>query len=195
MTSTIHSSISNEVYTDYTSLYSQYLQNQQHFISSIFNSSMASLEHKIVSNILKTLESDQSRKENIMMITLCQMAQKIHCNGTLIQNILSQDQKQQDQCNQTHEYLNQILSTLNKTQNRKLNALESKIYDVEIQLKSHTKILENIYDEIKHSNTHNPETKPNEMSPTQYEKIMNKIHYMDKKIDTIKSKQIKAKKK
>ncbi len=169
------------------------LQNQQH-------------QTNIMSNILKTIEEDKTNKQNIMMITLCQLAQKIHCNGILIQILISNESDQKQQQNnyiQMHECrLDQILSILNKKQNRKLNAMESKIYDIGSQLKSHTNILQNIYDEIKDFKAHNLENaynnpinpSANNQCPSDIQNIINKLKQMDKKISTsiIKSKQIQS---
>eukprot|EP01084_Bolivina_argentea_P012509 23416_1 len=167
----------------YSSLYSKYLQNQQQWISSLFSISTSALENGIISNVLKSIEADKNRKENLMMITLCQLMEKTHCNGALLESILTKedDEKQQNYSKQIHEYLNKILSILNNEQNRKLNAIETKILNVETHINSHTNILNNISRQLKQLNTHNRELNKdkNQLNthninsyPTQCEKLL-----------------------
>eukprot|EP01084_Bolivina_argentea_P009517 17768_1 len=193
---TYYQSQQNTLNDSIAPLYEQYLQNQHQWISSLFTMTTSSLETNIMAKILSTINEDKTKKENIMMISMCQLMEKVHCNGTLLQNILSNeiDEKQQNNSNQTNEYLNQILQILNTQQNSKLNAMESKLYHIETEIKSHTNILKNIHNEMKNYNACKHEIKEinkNETDPTQYGKILHKIHQIDKKINIIKSKQIK----
>eukprot|EP01084_Bolivina_argentea_P131917 232795_1 len=84
-----HPNISNISNNAIAPLYCQYLQNQHEWISSLFATATSTLETNIMSNVLKILEEDKTKSQNIMMITLCQLAQKIHCNGALLENVLS----------------------------------------------------------------------------------------------------------
>eukprot|EP01084_Bolivina_argentea_P306731 530083_1 len=178
----------------YSSLYSQYLQNQQQWISSLFSISASALENGILSNVLKSIEADKNRKENLMMITLCQLMEKTHCNGALLQSILTKedDEKQQNYSKQIHEYLNKILSILNQKHNSKFDMIENEIFDIKKQLKSNASALSNIYHEIKQLNAHNSELKTRNVDPyqTDMKSVMNKIKQMDKKIDGMKKQQV-----
>eukprot|EP01084_Bolivina_argentea_P248448 415608_1 len=183
------------------------LQSIQHSISDIYNKLDNKLDNKfqVLQHHLSIAENKYNKLDNKLTViqnNLTHITQQssnngnesmvTHCNGTSLQNILSKDslEKEQNSSNQTHEYLNQILTILNNKQTRELNAMESRLCNIETQLKSHTNLSENIYNEMRNFNAHNNEMNVNKTDPTQYEKLLHKIHQMDKKINIIKNKQI-----
>eukprot|EP01084_Bolivina_argentea_P078198 141872_1 len=170
-----------------SSLYCQYLQTQHQWISSIFATATSTLETNIMSNILKILEEDKTKSQNIMMITLCQLAQKIHCNGALLENVLSKNDDEKYQHNLQH-----TLTLIKNQQNNKFQAIENELIVIKKNIKSNENMLNHVSHQldilIKQSNT----LKPNDPNPNHIKKLMDKFDKMDKKINLMKSKQIKS---
>ncbi len=192
--SEIYNNSSNEIVpTDLIqSLYTQYLQNQHQWMQSILGTATNVIEHKIVSNVLNTIKQDTTKKQNIMLVTLSQILDKVLCNGAQIQQILSDkdDEKQQQ-----NKQIKKILSILNQKQNPRLHAIENELYEIKQQLKSITNTTQNINDQINSQNaSDNPINTSEEESPSNIQPVLNKLKQMDKKINIIKSQQIKSNK-
>eukprot|EP00483_Globobulimina_turgida_P007638 UN07653 len=71
-----------------SSYYTNFVQQQQQAASSIFISAATALQNDIISNVLKAVDSEKDRKENIIIITMCKLMERLHCNETLLKDIL-----------------------------------------------------------------------------------------------------------
>eukprot|EP01084_Bolivina_argentea_P009518 17770_1 len=108
---TYHQSQQNILNDPIAPLYAQYLQNQHQWISSLFSMATSSLETNIMSKILNKINEDKTKKENIMMISICQLMEKVHCNATLLNDVFKNkdDEKIQIQHIQTQEETHKLV--------------------------------------------------------------------------------------
>eukprot|EP01084_Bolivina_argentea_P091929 165461_1 len=64
--------------------------------TAIFSSAIQVLQNELFSNIMTSLNMDKNRKENILLVSVCKLIDKIATHDTLLNNFIDKEEKSQD---------------------------------------------------------------------------------------------------
>eukprot|EP01084_Bolivina_argentea_P219081 371639_1 len=154
--------------------YTPYLQNQSstipsNFIQSnitptaIFASAIQALQNELFANVMTSLNMDKNRKENILLVSVCKLIDKIAMTDTLVHKFIDREEKSEDNVMYAIEKrlrnMEKLLkqNTSHKSMDTLENKFKNKILNMETQINSHTNILNDISKELKQLNAHNIE--------------------------------------